>query len=76
MAAISYSLPLGGTVETVTVGTLAPAAGSVEIRMDQTATSITDAAFAGGTRALRKGEIYTLIRTLEQYLIKDPGVFM
>jgi hypothetical protein len=74
MTAISYSLPLGGTVEQVTVGTLPPGAGSVEIRMDTTATSITDAQSPTGTRALKKGEVYTLIRTLEQYLIKDPTV--
>jgi hypothetical protein len=74
MAAISYVIGLGQTLEQVTVGTAAPSSGSVEIRMDQTTTSVTDASVTSGTRALKKGEIYTLIRVLEQYLIKDTTI--
>jgi hypothetical protein len=75
MSALSYSLPVGGTLEQVTAGVLAPAAlGTVEIRFDQSPNAITDAQSPTGTRAVKKGEIYALIRTLEQYLIKDPSV--
>jgi len=75
MAAISYSIGLGQTLEQVTSGTNAPASGSVEIRFDQTAAAVTDAAYAGGARQLKKGEIQWLIRTLEEQLIKDTTVF-
>ena len=74
MSAISYSILVGGNLETVVAGTNAPAAGSIEIRMDQTATSITDATVAGGLRAVKKGEIQALIRVLEEYLIRDSNV--
>ena len=73
MAAVSYIISLGGTLETVTAGTAAPTSGTVEIRMDQTVTAITDAAYPTG-RAPRKGEIYTLIEILTQYLIRDQNV--
>jgi len=75
MAAISYSILVGGNQETVVAGTNAPAAGSIEIRMDQTATSVTDAQSITGTRAVKKGEIQQLIRILEEYLIRDTNVF-
>jgi hypothetical protein len=75
MAAISYVISVGGNLQTVTAGTNAPSSGSVEIRMDQTATSVTDAAYAGGTRAVKKGEVQALIRVLEEYLIQDSNVF-
>ena len=71
MAAVSYIISVGGNLESVTAGTAAPTSGSVEIRMDQTATSVTD---NGTTRALKKGEIQYLIRILEQYLIRDTNV--
>lgn len=74
MAAVSYVIAVGGTLETVTTGTNAPASGSVEIRMDQTATSVTDAQSTTGTRAPKKGEILALIVILEQYLIRDTNV--
>jgi hypothetical protein len=74
MAAISYSILVGGTLETVVAATNAPAAGSVEIRMDQTATSVTDAQSSTGTRAPKKGEIQQLIRILEEYLLRDTNV--
>ena len=79
MAAISYSIALaanaqGSGLEAVVAGTAAPSAGSVEIRMDQTLTAVTDAAAPGGTRAVKKGEIQYLIRVLEEYLIRDTNV--
>jgi hypothetical protein len=74
MAAISYVISVGGTQETVTTGTAAPTSGSVELRMDQTATSVTDAQSTTGTRAPKKGEIQQLIRILEEYLIRDTNV--
>jgi hypothetical protein len=74
MAAISYIISAGGTLETVTAGTAAPTSGTVEIRMDQTATSVTDAQSTTGTRAPKKGEIQQLIRILEEYLIRDTNV--
>jgi hypothetical protein len=74
VAAVSYYISLGGSLETVTAGTAAPTAGTVEIRMDQTTNAVTDAAYSGGTRAPRKGEIYTLIEILTQYLIRDTNV--
>ncbi len=74
MAAISYIIATGGTLETVTAGTAAPTSGTVEIRMDQTATAVTDATSPTGTRSPKKGEIQQLIRILEQYLIRDTNV--
>jgi hypothetical protein len=74
MAAVSYSILVGGTQETVVAANNAPAAGSVEIRMDQTVTSVTDAQSTTGTRAPKKGEIQQLIRILEEYLIRDTNV--
>jgi hypothetical protein len=77
VAAVSYTIAVGGTLETVTAGTNAPSAGTVEIRMDQTATAVEDNnPLTGGaaTRAPKKGEIQQLIRILEQYLIRDTNV--
>ncbi len=71
MAAVSYVISVGGTLQTVIAGANAPSAGSVEIRMDQTTTSVTDGAT---TRAPKKGEIQQLILILEEYLIQDPNV--
>jgi hypothetical protein len=68
---ISYSLSVGGNLETVTAGTLAPSAGQLEIRIDSSS-SVTD---GGSTRAAKKGEIQALMRVLEQYLIRDTNVF-
>jgi hypothetical protein len=75
MAAISYVISVGGNLQTVTAGTNAPSSGSVEIRFDQTAGAITDAAYAGGARQVKKGEVQHLIRVLEEYLIQDSTVF-
>jgi hypothetical protein len=74
MSAISYSLTLGAPLESVLSGTNAPAAGQVEIRFDQTATTVTDGSVAGGVRALKKGEIYTILKILEERLINDSTV--
>lgn len=76
MAAISYSVTFAQTatgfgVDAVLASTNAPSAGQVEIRIDQTATAITDGA---GNRALRKGEAIQLLNYLTQYLIKDTAV--
>jgi hypothetical protein len=72
MAAVSYVIGAGGTLETVTTGTNAPSSGVVELRMDQTTTTVTDNAV---TRAVKKGEIQQLIRILEEYLIRDTSIF-
>lgn len=74
MAAISYVISVGGNLETVVAGANAPSAGSVEIRMDQTITAVTDATSITGTRSPKKGEIQALIRVLEEFLIRDPNV--
>jgi hypothetical protein len=74
MAAISYSILVGGNLQTVVAGANAPAAGTVEIRMDQTTTAITDGSLPSGSRAAKKGEIYALIKVLEEYLIQDSTV--
>ena len=74
MAAISYSITVGQTQEQITTGTNAPSggAGTIELRMDQTASTVTDGA---STRILKKGEIYALIKILKEYLIRDTNVF-
>ncbi len=74
MAAISYSIALGQPLEQVTPGVLAPGVGTLEIRFDQTATTVTDAAAPGGTRSPKKGEIYTMLKILEEKLINDANV--
>jgi len=71
MPAVSYTLSLGQTLEQVVVAANAPSAGSIELRMDQTATSITDASVAGGVRALKRGELFTLLKILEAKLSVD-----
>ncbi len=79
MAAVSYSLAIAATaqgqgLEAVVAGTNAPAAGSVEIRIDQTAGAITDGSVAGGTRTLKKAEVLWIIQVLTQYLLRDTNV--
>lgn len=80
MAAISYSIAIteaatGQGLEAVVAAANAPSAGSVEIRFDQTAGAVTDGAYAGGTRLLKKGEVLQLLNYLIQYLERDPNVF-
>jgi hypothetical protein len=79
VAAISYSIALteaatGQGLEAVIAATNAPAAGSVEIRIDQTAAAVTDGNAPGGTRILKKGEVIQLLNYLIQYLIRDTNV--
>ena len=71
MAAISYVIGAGGTLETITTGTNAPSSGVIEVRIDQTTTTVTD---SGSTRAPRRGELYTLLTIIEQYLLKDTNI--
>jgi hypothetical protein len=76
MAAISYSIALGQTLEQVTVGTNAPSAGNgtMELRFDQTSI-ITDASAPGGTRPLTHGDLWTMLKILEMRLSTDGTVF-
>ena len=75
MAAVSFAIAVGGNLETVTQGTSAPAAvGTIEIRIDQTAAAVLDAAYPGGTRTVLKGESIALIDTLVQALIRSTAV--
>jgi hypothetical protein len=82
VAAVSYTIALsavtaGSGLESVIAGTNAPSAGVVEIRMDQTTTTVNDAnplTGAATTRAPKKGEIQYLIRVLEEYLMRDTNV--
>lgn len=74
MAAISYSLVIGGTLEQVVATTSAPGAGQVEIRMDQTTTTVTDAQSTTGTRAPKKSEIIFALENMIQYLVRDTNV--
>ena len=74
MAAVSYSLVIGGTLEQVVAATSAPGAGQVEIRMDQTATTVTDAQSTTGTRLPKKSEIILALENLIQYLVRDTNV--
>lgn len=72
MAAVSYSIAVGGTLETVTASTNAPSAGQVELRIaDQAGSSVND---QGTTRGPKKSEVQALIRVLEQYLIRDTNL--
>lgn len=71
MAAVSYFIAPGGVLETVTAGTNAPSAAGVELRIDQTATTVTD---GSGTRPLKRGEVYTLLKIIEQYLLRDTNL--
>lgn len=64
---------VGGTLEQVVVAANAPAAGQVEVRLDQTATTVTDAAY-GGTRAPRKGELIVALENLIQQIVRDTTI--
>lgn len=72
MAAVSYTLIVGGTLENVIAGTNAPSAGQVELRIaDQAGSSVTD---GSGTRGPKRSEVQALIRVLEQYLLRDTNL--
>ena len=77
MASISYSWSTGQTLEQVTTGTNAPSGGSgtVEIRIDQTAGTVTDAAFAGGSRPVSKKDVLDALVLFIQYLERDTNIF-
>jgi len=74
MAAISYTIDVDPVLEKITAGTNAPSAGRVELRIDTTATAVTDGNSPTGTRALKRGEIQAIIRVLEQYLLRDTNI--
>lgn len=71
MAAVSYLITAGGVLETVTASTNAPSAVGVELRIDQTTTTVTD---SGATRALKRGEVQQMLRILEEYLLRDTNL--
>lgn len=71
MSAISFYVSTGGTLEGVTAGTSAPGSGNLEIRIDTTTTAVTE---GSSTRAMKKGEVITLLRTLEQAIIKSTSL--
>lgn len=77
MAAVSYSWTAGQTLEQVTTGTNAPSGGNatVELRIDQTAGTVTDAAFAGSVRPLSKKDVWDALVILMQYLERDTNIF-
>jgi hypothetical protein len=74
VAAVSYSVVVGGTLEQVVAATSAPGAGQIELRIDQTATTVTDSQSTTGTRAPKKGEVLEAVVKLLQYLIRDTNV--
>lgn len=63
-----------GTLEQVIVAANAPAAGQIEVRLDQTATTVTDASYAGGLRAPRKGELITALENIIQQIVRDTTI--
>ena len=69
MAAVSYSISIGGNRQSVVAGTAAPGTGLVEVRVDNTTTSVTDG--VGVTRAPKKGEIINAIDMLRQAVYED-----
>lgn len=75
MATIRLSLSPGKTLEQVVeaVGA-ATVSGTVEITFDQSLTLITDAAYAGGTRAQKTAEILQMIETFKQYILRQADV--
>jgi hypothetical protein len=76
MPAISYGISPGQPLESVSVGANAPSGSNlVEIRFDQTVSTVSDAAAPGGSRMLKKGEIQVMLRILEEKLINDSNVF-
>lgn len=73
MASVSFQIQIGQTLEQVTTGAAAPTggAGMVEIRIDQTAASVTDGNVPGGTRIMKRSEVQQLMRILEEAIIRD-----
>lgn len=77
MASVSYSWTVGQSLEQVTASTNAPSGGSgtIELRIDQTATAVTDAAYAGSSRPLTRADVLVGVQTLLEYLQQDSNVF-
>ena len=77
MAAVSYSWSAGQTLEQVTTGTNAPSGGSgtVELRIDQTAGTVTDGAFAGSVRPISRKDVWDALVLFMQYLERDTNIF-
>lgn len=71
MAAVSYNVVVGGTLENVLTGTAAPGTGQIEIRVDQTSTTVSD---GGATRSPKKGEILQALWLLIQYIERDTSL--
>ena len=73
MPSVSFQVQIGQALEQVTVGANAPAggAGMVEIRIDQTAASVTDGNVPGGTRIIKRSEVQALMRVLEEAILRD-----
>ena len=71
MAAISFSIGADPNLETVVAATSAPGAGQVEVRINTTNNAITD---GSGTRALKRGEIQALMRTIEQEILRNASI--
>ena len=74
--AVSYQVQVGQVLEQVTIGAAAPTggAGMVELRIDQTAASVTDGNAPGGTRVMKRGEVQALLRVLEEALLRDTSI--
>ena len=73
MSAISYIVS-EPNLEKPTTGTAAPTSGRVEVRIDTTANAITDGSAPGGLRALKRGEVYSLLKVIEQQLLRDANI--
>jgi len=81
VASVSYQVILqesatGQGLEAVTIGAAAPTggAGAVEVRIDQTATAITDGLSGTGTRALKRGEVIQHLEYLIQAILRDTSL--
>lgn len=74
MAAISYSWTVGQTLEQVTTSTNAPSggAGTIELRIDQTASTVTDGSIP---RPINKSEVLQAMIILEQYFLRDTNIY-
>jgi hypothetical protein len=66
----SVITPGGSGSATPTVAAI----GCIELRIDQTSL-ITDASVAGGLRPMRRGDVYAMVRILQEYLVVDPNVY-
>ena len=74
MSAISYILDVDPNLEKVTSGTAAPTSGQVELRINTTSNAVTDGNAPGGLRALKRGEIFALLKVFEQKVLNDASI--